>query len=278
MAEHLTKIILTLSKEVKAELQTIEKIIATLPIAEMKKMIAETTNNMEDRMKGLEDSYSELKQIILDRSTQHFNTDPTLLEQWNPRVMVLKHSPWTNMRLVLNKVAADIIADLFPTDWHPRPPITNVQEKYFKVLTKTMTEMFLQCGLLNEADTIEMNNYQSFLQVLHHHVVMGNVSTTQLTHFILLMVYMSFCRLKHYTEHNEERNTVMLKTTIWMSLVIVSFRTAFSMKGGHNTINPYFKNIPSVVRRHIHAVITRYMDQVCVPAKIIYKIISVLQL
>ena len=73
MAEDLTKIILTLSKEVKAELQTMEKIIATLPIAEMKKMIAETTKNMEDRMKGLEDIYSELKQIILDRSTQHFN-------------------------------------------------------------------------------------------------------------------------------------------------------------------------------------------------------------
>ena len=93
MAGDLTKMILTLSKEIKAELQTIEKIIVTLPIAEMKKMIAETTNNIEDRMKGLEDSCSELKKIILDRSTQHFNIDPTLLEQWDPTMMVLKHSP-----------------------------------------------------------------------------------------------------------------------------------------------------------------------------------------
>ena len=84
-------------------------------------------------------------------------------KQWDSTVMVLKHSPWTNMRLVLNKVAADSIDDLFPTDFHPRPPITNVQEKHFKTLTNTMTEMFLQCGLLIEADIIEMNNLPELL-------------------------------------------------------------------------------------------------------------------
>ena len=87
--------------------------------------------------------------------------------------MVLKHSPWTNMRLVLNKVAADNITDLFPTDWHPKPPPSNVQEKHFKVLTEIMTEMFLQCGLLIEADIIEMDNYQDFLKALHHHTIHG---------------------------------------------------------------------------------------------------------
>ena len=126
-----------------------------------------------------------------------------------------------------------------------------------------MTEMFLQCGLLIEADIIEMDNYQDFLKVLHHHAVMGNISTTQVTHFIMLMVYMSFCRLKHYTEHIGDRNGEILKQSIWMSLVIISFRTTFSMKGSHHTINPYFKDLPSVVRRNIHVAVTRYMEQEC---------------
>ena len=166
------------------------------------------------------------------------------------------------MRLVLNKVAADNITDLFPTDWHPKPPLSNVQEKHFKVLTEIMTEMFLQCGLLIEADIIEMDYYQDFLKALHHHTIMGNVSTTQLTHFIMLMVYMSFCRLKHYTEHMVDRNAALLKSTVWMSLVIMSFRTTFSMRGSHNTINPYFKTLPSVVRS-VHVVVTRYMEKEC---------------
>ena len=126
-----------------------------------------------------------------------------------------------------------------------------------------MTEMLLQCGLLIEVDIIEMDHHQDFLKALHHHTIMGNVSTTQLTHFIMLMVYMSFCRFKHYTMHMVDRNAALLKTTIWMSLVIISFRKTFSMKGSHNTINPYFKNLPSVVRRSVHVVVTRYMEQDC---------------
>ena len=73
-----------------------------------------------------------------------------------------------------------------------------------------MTEMFLQCGLLTEADIIEMDHYQDFLKALHHHTIMGNVSTTQLTHFIMLMVYMSLCKLVHYTENMEDRNAALI--------------------------------------------------------------------
>ena len=123
--------------------------------------------------------------------------------------------------------------------------------------------MFLQCGLLIEADIIEMDHYQDFLKALHHLTIKGNVSTTQLTHFIMLMVYMSFCRLKHYTVHMVDRNAALLKSAVWMSLVILSFRTTFSMKGSHNTINVYFKNLHSVVRRSVHVVVTRYMEQEC---------------
>ena len=190
----------------------------------------------------LEDRYNELKEIIPDRTIQHFNLDPSLLEKWDPTVMVLKHSPWTYMRLVLNKVAIDNINDPFPTDWQPKAPPFNVQDKHFKVLTEIMTEMFLQCGLLIEADIIEMGNYQDFLKVLHHHAVMGNMSTTQVTQFIMLMVCMSFCRLKHYTEHIGDRNGEIMKSSIWMSLVVISFRTTFSMKGSHHSIKPYFKD------------------------------------
>ena len=92
---------------------------------------------------------------------------------------------------------------------------------------------------------------------------MCNVSTTQLTHFIMLVVYMPFCRLKHYTMHMVDRNAALLKSTVLMSLVIMSFRTTFSMKGSHNNINPYFKNLPSVVRRSIHVAATRYIEQEC---------------
>ena len=207
-------------------------------------------------MCGLEDKYNELKEIILHRTAQHFTIDPSLLEKRYPTTMVLKHSPWTNMRLVLNKTAADNITDLFPTDWHPKPPLFNVQEKHFKILTEVMTDMFLQCSLLIVADITEMEHYQDFLKALHHHTIMGNVSITQLTHFIMLMVYMSFCRLKQYAVHMVNRDAALLKPTVWMSLVIMSFRTTFSMKGSHNTINSYFKNLPSVLRRSVHVIVT----------------------
>ena len=45
-------------------------------------------------------------------------------------------------------------------------------------LLEVMTEMFLQCGLLIEADIIEMDHYQDFLKAVHHHTIMDHVSTT----------------------------------------------------------------------------------------------------
>ena len=199
----------------------------------------------------------------MHRTTQNFNLDPSLLKKWDPTTMVLKHSPWTNLRLVLNKVATDNISDLFATDWYPITPPSNVQEKNFKVLTEVMTEMFLQCGLLFEADIIETDNYQDFLKVLYHHSVMGNISTTQITHSIMLMVYMLFCRLKQYTENLEDRTGELLNSSIWISLLIISFRTTFPIKGGHKTINPYLRDLPSVVRINHHVDVIRYMEQGC---------------
>ena len=75
---------------------------------------------------------------------------------------------------------------------------------------------------------------------------------------------MSTCRQKHYTEYLEDRHAEMLKASIWMTLVILSFRTTFSVKGGHNIINTYYRNLPSVVRRNLHVTVIRYMEQDCV--------------
>ena len=38
------------------------------------------------------------------------------------------------------------------------------------------------------------------------------------------------------------------------------------MKGGHNIINPYYKNLPCVVRRNLHVAVIRYMEQDCLCA------------
>ena len=74
---------------------------------------------------------------------------------------------------------------------------------------------------------------------------------------------MSTCRQKHYTEYLEDRHAEMLKASIWMTLVIISFRTTFSMKGGYKIINTYYRNLPSIVRRNLHVAVIRYMEQDC---------------
>ena len=177
--------------------------------------------------------------------------------------MVLKYSPWTSMQLMLNLVAEDNITDLFPTDLQPTSPQSSIQQKHFKVLTEVMTEMFLHCGLVVDEQVIEVTNYQDFLRVLLHNLVLGNISTTQVTQFIILMVYMSTCRQKHYTVYLEDRHAEILKASIWMTLVIMSFRTTFSMKGGCKIINTYYRNLPSIVRRNLHVAVIRYMEQDC---------------
>ena len=164
---------------------------------------------------------------------------------------------------MLNLVAEDNITDLFPTDWQPTSPQSTIQQKHFQVLTEVMTEMFLHCGLAVDEHVIEVTNYQDFLKVLLHHLVLGNISTTQVTQFTILMVYMSTCRMKHYTDYIENRHDEMLKVSIWMTLVIMSFRTTFSMKGGYKIINTYYRNLPSIVRRNLHVAVIRYMEKDC---------------
>ena len=126
-----------------------------------------------------------------------------------------------------------------------------------------MTTMFHQCGILMDCNIFEMQNYELFLKALHHHLVMGTVNMTQVGHFLILMTYMSFCRLNHYTDYLSDSEEALIEPALWMSLVIISFRSTFHMKEAHRTINPYFKVLPTKVKRRLHVIITRYIEQEC---------------
>ena len=44
----------------------------------------------------------------------------------------------------------------------------------------------------------------------------------------------------------------------------MAFRTTFTMMGGTKIINTYYRNLPAIVRRHLHVAVIRYMEQDCV--------------
>ena len=92
---------------------------------------------------------------------------------------------------------------------------------------------------------------------------MDNVSTIQLTHFIMLMVYMSFCRLNHYTKCMRDEEAVLLKISVQMTLVIMAFKTTFSMKGRSQNNQLLLQNITIRSQKNIHVITTRYMEQEC---------------
>ena len=261
VAEDLSKTQYLLCGEMKEELKLLKQSIAEIPFQELTKQIQGLAKNLEVRMCALELTYKTLKDPIIQRTKQQSQLDSSLLKRWNPSDTVLRYSPWTSMRLMLNLVAEDIITDLFPNDWQPVSSQSTTQQKHFQVLTEVMTELFLHCGLVNDEWVIEVTNYQDFLKVLLHCLLLGNISTTQVTQFTMLMVYMSICRMKHYSDSMEDRHAKMLKSSIWMTLVIMAFRTTFTMMGGKKIINTYYRNIPAKVRRCIcmwHVI--RYME------------------
>ena len=263
VAEDLSKTQYLLCGEIKEELKALKQSIAEIPFQELTKQVQDLSKNLEIRMCSLELTYKTLKDIILQRTKKQSQFDSSLLEKWNPSETVLRYSPWTCMRLMLNLVAEDNITDLFPNDWQPVSSQATTQQKHFQVLTEVMTDLFLHCGLVNDEWVIKVTNYQDFLKILLHHLVMGNISTTQVTQFTILVVYMSICRLKHYSDAMEDRHAMMLKSSIWMTLVIMAFRTTFTMMGGTKIINTYYRNLPATVRRHLHVAVIRYMEQDC---------------
>ena len=127
-----------------------------------------------------------------------------------------------------------------------------------------MTEMFQQCGLLIEPDIMEMDNYQDFLKVTTS--ITSLWVMCPLPNLLTSSFWWSTCHSVDSTttpRYMTDKEAVLLKEAVQMTLVIMAFRTSFSMKGGHNTINPYFKNIPSEVRRNVHIITSRYMEQEC---------------
>ena len=164
MAEDLTKIQLILCKEIKTEIQEVKNLITTIPHEEIHTNFSELAMLLDERMSNLEGQYEELKKMVKQGTTQSYISNPALLEHWNPRDMVIKYSPWTTTRIVLNKVASENITDLFPSDWHSRPMMSTEEEKQYKVITELMTHMFQQCGYLPEENIIEIRQLPGLSQ------------------------------------------------------------------------------------------------------------------
>ena len=253
LVESLTKTNLLLVADMRSELQSMNNYLTT-----------QSTENLKTRMEALEHGFMELREVVMQRTiNNHLKPNPELLEVWDPSMMVLQKSNWTNMRLILNKVAEDNYPDLFPSEWDHQKLFTEMHEMHYKVFSEVMTTMFHQCGILMDCNIFEIQNYELFLKALHHHLVMGTVNMTQVGHFLILMTYMSFCRLNHYTDYLSDSEEALIEPALWMCLVIISFRSTFHMKEAHRTINPYFKVLPTTVRRRLHVIITRYMEQEC---------------
>ena len=80
-------------------------------------------------MTRLEEQYSKFKDILKQKPIQNYIADPALLEHWNPGDMVNKHSLWTTLRLVLNKVTSENITELVTSDGQPRTSMSIEQEQ-----------------------------------------------------------------------------------------------------------------------------------------------------
>ena len=59
-------------------------------------------------------------------------------------------------------------------------------------------------------------------------------------------------------------DAISLEVAVWMSIVIMAFRIFFHAEGSHRTISPYFKVLDTIIRRSLHVIITRYLEQECV--------------
>ena len=254
LVESLTKTNHLFVADMKGELQSMNNQLST-----------QSTENLKTRMEALEQGFMELRDVVMQRTINNLKPNPELLEVWDPDYDgASQKSNWTNMRLILNKVAEDNYPDLFPSEWDHQKLFTQMHEMHYKVFSEVMTTMFHQYGILMDCNIFEMQNYELFLRALHHHLVMGTVNMTQVGHFLILMTYMSFCRLNHYADYLSDREGAMIGPALWMCLVIIiSFRSTFQMKGAHRTINPYFEVLPTKVRRRLHVIITRYMEQEC---------------
>ena len=124
--------------------------------------------------------------------------------------------------------------------------------------------MFYQCGILQDCDVLAIHGYEQFLKALHHHMVMGNVTISQLGQISHPYDLHVLLQMNHYTNYMKDEDAINLEVAVWMSIVIMAFRTSFHAEGSHRTINPYFKVLNTIIRRKLHVIITRYLKQECV--------------
>ena len=113
LVEFLTKNNHLLVADIKGELQTMNNQLSNLPIAEIRKDLEDTAEELNGRLEMLENQFNELREIFTRRTNQSFNVDPELLDKWDSTMLVIRRSPWNNMRFILNRVASDNITNLF---------------------------------------------------------------------------------------------------------------------------------------------------------------------
>ena len=116
IAEGLARIQLILCEEIKTEIQAVKVSITTIPFIDVQGKLLKPLTLLEERMTRIEEQYSKLRDILKQRTRQNDIANPALLEQWNPGNMLIKHSLWTTLRLVLNKVTSENITELAPSD------------------------------------------------------------------------------------------------------------------------------------------------------------------
>ena len=158
LVESLTKTNHLLVADMKGELQSMYNQLST-----------QSTENVKTRMEALEQGFMELREVVMQRTINNLKPNPELLEVWDPTMMMLQKSNWTNMRLLLNKVAEDNYPDLFPSEWDHQKLFTQMHEMHYKVFSEVKTTIFHQCGILMDCNIFEMQNYELFLRALHHH-------------------------------------------------------------------------------------------------------------
>ena len=88
----------------------------------------QSTENLKTKMEALEQGFMELREVVMLRSINNLKPNSELLEVWDPSMMVLQKSNWTNMRLILNKVAEVNYPDLFPSEWDHQKLFTEMHE------------------------------------------------------------------------------------------------------------------------------------------------------
>ena len=138
LVESLTKTNHLLFADMKDELQSMNNQLST-----------QSTENFKDQNGGSGTRFHGTKEeVVMQRTINNLKPNPELLEVWDPTMMVLQRSNWTNMRLILNKVAEDNYPDLIPK-WMI---IRNYLHKCMKCITRcfseVMTTMFHQCAIL----------------------------------------------------------------------------------------------------------------------------------